>query len=241
MMRYIDIIESKKNLKDNIINSIDILNFEPFLHFLKNNNKELYSFYKNVEKEFIDIYDSKSPLIFDISDDKFIFVTGVSGSGKSTYSKEYFNSKEFEIIETDKLFNDNVEVSEFQQELRKKIYEAFPDEHYEGSHNLFINIRHFNEVLKIIMDNRHKTDKTIVLDSGQIRHLKDYSLLRGRVIIIRTSVNESIKRACNRFIAKYPNASLEEIFEHKTRKYTEYELYKKFNTLILRLFTITRL
>ena len=113
-MRYIDIIESRKNLKDNIINNIDFLNFEPFLHFLKNNNKELYSFYKNVEKEFIDIYDSKSPLIFDISDDKFIFITGVSGSGKSTYSKEYFNSKEFEIIETDKLFNDNVEVSEFQ-------------------------------------------------------------------------------------------------------------------------------
>ncbi len=235
-MRYIDIIESSKNLKANIINNIDINSFEPFMHFLKNNDKNLYSFFQNVEKEFIDIYESKDPLIFDISDDRFIFVTGVSGGGKSTYARDNFSSSEYELIETDKLFNDSIEVSEFQQILRKRIYEAFPDEHYEGSRNLWINIRHFNEVLQIIMDNRHLTDKTIVLDSGQIRHLNNLNLLRGKVIIVRTSVNESIKRACKRFSDRYPNATEEEIFAHKTRKYTEYELYKKFNTLIIRLF-----
>ncbi len=88
------------------------------------------------------------------------------------------------------------------------------------------------------MNNRHKIDKTLVIDSGQFRHLKNYSLLKGKLIIIRTSIIESISRAFKRFDLKYPNATEAEREEHKMKKYTAYELHKKFNTLIIKCFIL---
>ena len=47
----------------------------------------------------ISLYVTKEPYIKELSKDNIINLTGQSGSGKSTYAKENFNSEEYIIIE----------------------------------------------------------------------------------------------------------------------------------------------
>lgn len=241
-MKYKDIIKekNKEKLRELLFKNIDISNFDSFLYFLKNNDLKLYEFFLDVNNNLIDLFTSKDPLVFKISDDDIINITGETGSGKSTYVKNNYSNSNYEIVETDVLFNEDVEVDSFMNSLRKKIFNKFSDEHYEGGYNLKINFNHFNDVLKIIIDNKSKIDKTLIIDSGQFRHLKNYNLLKGKLIIMRTSVKESINRACLRFSNRYPNASLDEIEMHRIKKYTAYELYKKFNTLIIKSYILYR-
>ncbi|MCR5349975.1 MAG: ATP-binding protein [Acholeplasmatales bacterium] len=186
------------------------------------------------------MYINKEPIIFDISSDKYINITGETGSGKSTYTKEHFSSDDYVVVETDVLFNEKYKDNEFLNKLRNKIFKKYSDEHYPGGYNLKINFNHFNDVLKIIIDNKQDDGKTLVIDSGQFRHLKRYDLLKGKLIVMRTSVKESIKRACERFEKRYPNATEAEKESHRIKKYTAYELYKKFNTVIIKSFILYR-
>ena len=109
-----------------------------------------------------------------------------------------------------------------------------------NAYNLKINFNHFDDVLRIIMKNKKGLNKTLIIDSGQFRHLTKYELLKGKLIIIRTSVKESINRACKRFLINKPDATKKEIEEHQIKKYTAYELHKKFNTLILKSYILYR-
>lgn len=241
-MRYKDIIKEKdkEKLRKLLFKYINISNFDSFLYFLKNNDSKLYEFFSMVNDNLLDIYVSKEPLIFDISNDKIINITGETGSGKSTYVKNNFNNDNYEIVETDILFNDSIDVDPYLLNIRKKIFKKYADEHYPGGYNLRINFNHFNEVLKIILNEKRDDNKTLVIDSGQFRHLTKYELLKGKLIIIRTSIKESISRAFIRFDNKYPNATEEEKEIHKMKKYTAYELHKKFNTLIIKSFILYR-
>ena len=241
-MKYIDIIKEKdkEKLRMKLFKYIDITNFDSFIYFLKNNDLNLYEFFLNINDNLIDLYENKEPLIFDISHDNIINITGETGSGKSTYVKNNFDNPNYQIVETDRLFNDDVTDDEFLNYLRNIIYKKYSDEHYPGGYNLKINFNHFNDVLKIIINSKDKINKTLVIDSGQYRHLKNYKLLKGKLIIIRTSVSESIIRAIKRFSIKYPDATEKEIEAHKIKKYTAYELYKEFNTLIIKSFILYR-
>ncbi len=237
-MKYINIIKekNKEKLRQLLFKYIDITNFDSFLYFLKNNDNELYLFFKEIEANLIDLYINKEPLIFNISNDDIINVTGETGSGKSTYVKNNFNEIDYDIVETDKLFSDKFEHNDLLKEIRKEIFKKYSDEYYPGGYNLRINFNHFNECLTIIL--KHKKEKPLIIDSGQYRHLKNYDLLKGKLIIIRTSVTESVKRACERFLKTHVNPTEEEIELHKIKKYTAYELHKKFNTIIIKSFIL---
>ncbi len=242
-MRYKNIIKEtdKEKLRMLLFKYIDFTNFDSFLYFLKNNNKKLYEFFKEVNDNLIDLFIDKEPLIFNISNDDIINITGETGSGKTTYTNNNFSdNNKYEVIHTDILFNDDIKVSLFQEELRKKIFKKYSDEYYPTGYNLKINFNHFNDVLKMIINSKNKINKCLVIDSGQYRHLKNYNLLKGKLIIIRTSVSESINRACIRFSNRYKNATSDEILNHKIKKYTAYELYKKFNTLIIKSYILYR-
>lgn len=237
-MKYKNIIKEKdkEKLRKLLFKYIDISNFDSFLYFLKNNDDNLYLFFKEIEDNLIDLFVNKEPLIFNISNDNIINIAGETGSGKSTYVKENFNNDNYEIVETDQLFNEKKNDNPFLLKIRKEIFKKYSDEHYPGGYNLKINFNHFNECLKIILKN--KNEKALVIDSGQYRHLKNYDLLKGKLIIIRTSVTESINRACIRFLKTHNNPTEKDIELHKIKKYTAYELYKKFNTLIVKSFIL---
>ena len=219
---------------------IDSTNFDTFLYYLNNNNSSLYPFFEMVKDNLIDVYVDKEPLIFDISDDDIINITGESGSGKSTYVKKYFNNEDYKIVETDILFGKDTPKDDFVNHLRDIIFTKYIEEFIEGQSNLPINFRHFNDVFEIILNESKNIDKTLVIDSGQFRHLKRFDLLKGKMIFIRTSVKESIRRACDRFDIRYPDATEKEKEDHMVRKYTAYELYKKINTVIIKCFILYR-
>lgn len=240
-MKYKNIIKEKdkEKLRELLFKNIDITNFESFLYFLKNNDDKLYQFFLDVKNNFIDLFIDKEPLIINISNDNIINITGESGSGKSTYVKNNFNNDSYQIVETDLLFNENYLSDPLLNKIRKEIFKKYSDEHFPGGYNLQINFNHFNEVLKIIL--KHKENKTFIIDSGQFRHLKNYNLLKGKMIIMRTSIWECFNRACKRFLDRHPNATEDEILAHKIKKYTAFELHKKFNTLIIKLFILYKL
>ena len=239
-MRYKNIIKEKdkEKLRMLLFKNIDFTNFESFLYFLKNNDEKLYNFFLTIKDNLIDLFVDKNPLIIKISNDKIINVTGESGSGKSTYVKNNFNNDNYEIIETDVLFNEKYTDNPLLNEIRNDIFKKYSDEHFPSGYNLQINFNHFNECLKIILKHTENINKTIVIDSGQFRHLKDYNLLKGELIIIRTSINESFNRACSRFLKTHNNPTEKDILLHKMKKYTSFELYKKFNTLIIKSFIL---
>ena len=54
----------------------------------------------------IDLYIDKEPYIKKLTKDKIINLTGQSGSGKSYYAKQTFNSDEYLIVDTDDIFSE---------------------------------------------------------------------------------------------------------------------------------------
>ena len=60
------------------------------------------------------------------------------------------------------------------------------------------------------------------------------SIIEGKIIILRTSINKCYERCIQRFEEKNPNATEEEIREYSTRKKKMYEWYNYLNDFILK-------
>lgn len=170
----------------------------------------------------------KEPYIKTITDDKVINITGESGSGKSYFTNQFKDNDEYIIIDTDILFSNKEVENKYIFDLRTKILSTFNEE-LKG-----ILIPHFDECYKIILDYFKNTDKTIVIDSAQYRNLKDVSLLKGKVIIMRTSIDTCYKRCIERFESKFPNATDEERKKYIDKKKAIYKWYESLNNFILR-------
>jgi predicted kinase len=170
---------------------------------------------------------SKEPFIKEITQDKVINVTGQSGSGKSTYIKNNFNNEDYIIIDTDVVLgnqsaNNNYEV-EFKNYLSNKYYDM---------PTLMMN---FDLIYKEILDYFKDSNKTIVIDCAQFHAVKDINIIKGKVIVIRTCIDECYKRTINRYIERNPDATEEELEKYKLRKKGIYEWYKGSNEFIRRI------
>lgn len=176
----------------------------------------------------IDLKVDKEPYIKTITDDKVINLTGESGSGKSYYTNQYKDNEDYIIIDTDILFSNEEVEEKYINDLRKIILSTFNEE-LKG-----ILIPHFDECYKIILDYFKGTDKTIIIDSAQYRNLKDISLLKGKIIIMRTSIDTCYERCIERFKNKFPNATEEERDRYIEKKKAIYKWYESLNNFIVR-------
>lgn len=113
----------------------------------------------------------KKPYTEELTTDKVINLTGESGSGKSYYSSRYINDDNYIVIDTDIIFGNR------------------PKED---------TITDFDNCYLEILDYFKDSNKTIVIDSTQFRNMKNYSLLKGKVIIMRTCIDTCYKRCINR-------------------------------------------
>lgn len=138
---------------------------------------------------FISRFIDKDPYIKDLTDDKVINITGESGSGKTYFSDKYIKDDNYIVIDTDVLFSDKESDNKESIELRS-IFSDKPKDY------LFTN---FDEFYLKVLDYFKGTDKTIVIDSAQYRNIKDYSILKGQVIVMRTSIETCYERALNRW------------------------------------------
>lgn len=167
----------------------------------------------------------KKPYIKVLSNDKIINLTGQSGSGKSTYARNNYESDNYVIIDTDEIFSEKrfKNSSSLNKELglffRKK-YEVLPDLGND-----------FDTIYLDILDYCKDIDKTIVIDCAQFHCIKDISILKGVVIVIRTCINTCYNRCIERFKSTY-NYTESELDAYKEKKKKIYTWYHQTNDFI---------
>ena len=189
--------------------------------------KEIYDILKEIASPVdISLYVDKEPYIKELTKDKIINLTGQSGSGKSTYANEHFNSDEYLIVDTDEVLSDN------RYEKAKGINRELGD-YFRSKYKELPNCGDdFDLIYKEILDYCKKYDKTIVIDCAQFHCIKDINLLKGKIIIIRTCIDTCYERTINRFKENNPNYTKEELEKYMNRKKAIFKWYKYSNEFI---------
>ncbi|MBP3461135.1 MAG: hypothetical protein J6K21_01830 [Bacilli bacterium] len=178
----------------------------------------------------IEIDKYKEPYIKQLTNDNVINLTGQSGSGKSYYAKENFSSEEYQIIDTDDVFSEK----RFNGTtgLNRKIGEYFRNK-YKELPNLSDDFDLiYNEIIDYCKDN----NKILVIDCAQFHCCKDISILKGKIIIIRTDIDTCYNRTISRWIESHEkngwDYTEEELNTYKERKKGIYSWYKESNEFI---------
>ncbi len=238
----------KKIIKDKVTEDNINLAIKHFKSFLSVSEKEKTECYKEVEEMLEEIKDTRlinqfidrEPYIKHLTNDKVINLTGESGAGKSHYTKKY-KSDEYLVVDTDEVFGDYRKAKGINRELSKMLRNK-----YKELPNLCEN---FDKIYKDIVKYLRYSKKTVVIDSAQFRNVKDYSILKGEVIVIRTSIDTCYKRCLNRYkenmkkvsiLEKLKNAvnkkeAKEQYEKYKTKKLGIYKWYKAINRFIIEL------
>ena len=196
---------------------------------LKGVAKEIEEALKEIKSDLsISINVDKEPYIKSLTDDMVINITGESGSGKSTYTNKYLNNDDYVVIDTDEIKGNrptnNQNSLEFRRFLKDKYGENIPD-----------ICESFNVIYKDILDYYKDTDKTLVIDSAQFRNLRteeDLKLLKGKIIVMRTSIDECYNRCISRWKSIMKDYTIEELEKYKKKKIGMYKWYKSLNIFI---------
>lgn len=170
----------------------------------------------------ISINTDKEPYIKELSKDKVINITGESGSGKSYFSNKFINNDNYIVIDTDLIFSNKSTDDRYLLELR----EIFKDK------NKNYLITNFDDFYKEILNYFKNTDKTIVMDSAQFRNIKDYSILKGKLIVMRTCIDTCYERCINRWKTLTKNYTNEELEKYSNKKLGMYTWYKSLNKFL---------
>lgn len=204
-----------KRTKDNTTLVFDYNNLFP-------EAKEIYDILKEIQSTlYISLYVDKEPYIKNITNDKIINITGESGSGKSYFSDKYIKDDNYIVIDTDIVFSDKTSDNKESVELRS-IFSDKPKDY------LFTN---FDEFYLKVLDYFKDSDKTIVIDSAQYRNIKDYSILKGQVIVMRTSIETCYERTLNRWNSKN-EFNEEEFNKFADKKKGMFKWYRGLNDFI---------
>lgn len=167
----------------------------------------------------------KDPYLKTITDDMILNLTGESGSGKSTYTKDYIQDSSYVVVDTDFVFSSK-EVDSFHMNIRNAIMEE-----YGRLPSLFLE---FDLCYQAILNYFQGSDKFLIIDSAQFRNMKDLSLLRGEVMVLRTCVDTCFQRCMMRYDKKFPNSSLEDKNQYIMKKKNMYQWYHSLNNFILK-------
>ena len=220
----------KKRVNMDNINAI-ITEFENYLSNgkgivyddLYDNEKEIYDILKEIQNDLdINLYIDKKPYVKTITNDKVINLTGESGSGKTYYSDKYLKDDNYIVIDTDIVFGNNNSDNKESLEIRK-LFKDKPKDSF---------ITDFDNCYKGILDYFKDSNKTVVIDTAQYRNIKDYSILKGKIIVIRTCIDACYERCLKRFDLKNPNATKEEKDKFAKRKLGMYKWFKGLNIFI---------
>ena len=222
------ILKDKVN-KDNIDTVLD--EWHNFIFHGGNNDRQGISLVEEIEGYLNEIksdllisrFIDKEPYHKVITKDKIINLTGESGSGKSYYTKSLDDN--YLIIDTDILFSDKP-CNETITNLRNMFITK-----YGKLPNL---IEEFDTCYQDILNYFKDVDKYLVIDSAQYRNIKDLSLLKGEIIILRTSANTCYERCISRYMTK-PSINKDELEKYKERKKAIFTWYHSVNKLLERI------
>ena len=135
----------------------------------------------------ISIFKDKDDIKFLLTDDNIINVTGIIGSGKTTLAREIRNDTSFELISLDWMFGASLKN---RPENIKKLSDDFeklcPDKNKYKYADLI-----YKYLLANLADNK-------IFEGRHIYRYIDPKVLKGTLIIKRTSLINSYKRAFKR-------------------------------------------
>ena len=221
-------------IKDKVtIDNIDLA-LERFNH--SNNpdadiNEDCHNKVKEVLEEIkssidINLFIDKEPYIKQITNDKVVNLTGQSGSGKTTYANEHFNSDEYLIVDTDDIFSDDR--FENSTGINKELGEYFRNK-YKELPNCGDD---FDLIYQDILDYCKKYNKTIVIDCAQFHCIKNIDLLKGKLIVMRTCIDTCYNRTIERYKTINKNYSQEDLEKYQEKKKAIYTWYKYSNIFL---------
>lgn len=150
----------------------------------------------------------KSDLVINITDDSIMNITGMMGSGKSTLGKKIKKDQNIELISLDWLFGYSIEnkPDKINQVIKKieSIYkETKNQEIFKYSHNtkkdkkVEISYQKYTEKIYTYLIKNYITSK-VIIEGRQIYKYIRPNKLKGTLIIKRTSLFHSYKRAFTR-------------------------------------------
>lgn len=81
-----------------------------------------------------------------------------------------------------------------------------------------------------VLDYFKNTSKTMVIDSAQYRNIKDYSILKGQLIVMRTGIETCYERTLNRWknINEYDEEKYLKFANKKIGMFNWYDSLNKF-------------
>ena len=136
--------------------------------------------------------------------------------------EKYLDNDNYIIIDTDLVFGDRQTNNEACLKLREEFKNKPKD----------MLITNFDECYLKILDYFKDSNKTIVIDSAQYRNIKDYKILKGELIVMRTSINTCYERVLSRWKSIMKDYSEEEYLKYADRKKGMFKWYKGINKFI---------
>lgn len=197
---------------------------DTYLPSVSNLYYEILGYLKEIEDYYlISRFVSKKPYYKELSDDKIINLTGESGSGKSYFVKYSLDKDKYLVVDTDRIFGKCDDLKDYE----KGIKELFKD----CDSNYLISS--FDDFYLKLLEYLKDESKTIIIDSAQFRNIKDVSILKGQVVVMRTSISECFSRCIKRLKENNLDDSknLDEYIEHKKKIF---KWYHSLNDFILR-------
>lgn len=142
---------------------------------------------------------------------------------------EWEKNDNYIVIDTDRIFGKTQNQNKYEIQIRTKIVELYGND--------FENILYnkVDEWYLVILTELQNVNKTIVVNSAILKFIKDLSIIKGKLIILRTSINKCYKRCIQRYKEKNPDATEEAIQQYSERKKKMYIWYKFLNEFILKI------
>ena len=83
-----------------------------------------------------------------------------------------------------------------------------------------------------ILEFYKNSGKTIIIDSAQYRNIKDYSILKGKIIVMRTCIDSCYERILSRWKKNNKEYIEEEYCKYAERKKGMFKWYKSINKFL---------
>ena len=136
------------------------------------------------------LFKDQEDYIKDLTDDNIVNVIGTKGSGKTTSSLKYIDDDDYIVINCDRLFKlpstekEDKELTNIRNILNDKYGKLNMDDDFTNC---------YNDIVEYILSKNKKG-----LIEGNVIQNIDSKLLKGKIIIKRTSPYKSFKRAVKR-------------------------------------------
>lgn len=166
---------------------------------------------KNINNKFfkfqVGIFRDKKDLEITLTNDNIINVTGMMGSGKTTLAREIKKQKNIELISLDWMFGASIKNRpEYIANMLKSFEKIYPEtkgqeifKYYNiRRKNKKVDLKYYEYADKIYNYLLENIQKPVIIEGRHIYRYIDHSLLKGKIIIKRTSLVNSYKRAFKR-------------------------------------------